>query len=154
MATTEKLHTGDGSSTLFNFTFEYLKESDIKVSLDGTDLETTEYSVENATNIRFVTAPGNGVAIRIYRQTPQDAPPATFFAGSSIRAQDLNNNFLQSLYVAQETANATIQASSGDLADGSITSNLIASSAVVADKIGAGAVTTVKIAANNVTTAS
>ena len=153
MATTQQLHTGDGNSTLFNFTFEYLKESDIKVSLDGTDLETTEYSVENATNIRFVTAPGNGVAIRIYRQTPQDAPPATFFAGSSIRAQDLNNNFLQSLYVAQETANATIQASSGDLADGAITSNLIADSAVVASKIGAGAVTTVKIAANNVTTA-
>jgi hypothetical protein len=146
MATTEKLHTGDDSSTLFNFTFEYLNESDIKVSLDGVDQITTEYSVENATNIRFVTAPGNGVAIRIYRQTAQDAPPATFFAGSAIRASDLNENFLQQLYIAQETANITVAASTGNLAEDSITGFELANNAVSTNNIVNSAVTSAQIA--------
>ena len=153
MATTQELHTGNGSSTLFNFTFEYLKESDIKVSLDGVDQLTTAYSVENATNIRFVTAPGDGVAIRIYRQTAQDAPPATFFAGSSIRAQDLNANFLQQLYVAQETDNIARNLTAGDIAPGSITNNLLADDAVTESKIADSNVTTDKINTNAVTTA-
>ena len=151
MAITQNTHTGNGTLVLYSFSFEYLNEDDIKVSLDGVD--TTAYTLANATQIEFDTAPANGVAIRIYRETSQENPTATFFAGSSIRAQDLNNNFLQSLYVAQETANATIQASTGDLADGSITSNLIANNAVSASKLGTDSVTTVKIAANNVTSA-
>ena len=115
MATTQQLHIGNGSSTLFNFTFEYLKESDIKVSLDGVDQLTTAYSVENATNIRFVTAPGNGVAIRIYRVTGTDSAQATFFAGSAIRAQDLNNNNTQLLYATQETVNRRIDSTGGTM---------------------------------------
>ena len=150
---TEEFFNGTGSQTLFSFTFPYLEESDVKVSIDGTTQATTAYSFANATTISFVTAPGNGVAIRIYRETSSDNLQSTFFAGSAIRAQDLNDNFLQQLYVAQETAAATIAASTGDLADGSITSNLIANNAVSAAKLGTDSVTTVKIAANNVTTA-
>jgi hypothetical protein len=153
MATTQNTHTGNGSLTEYSFTFPYLEEPDVKVSLDGVDQATSEYSFANATTISFNTAPPNGVAIRIYRQTSQEAPPATFFAGSAIRAQDLNDNFLQQLYVAQETAAATVAASTGDLADGAITSNLIANNAVSEAKLGTDSVTTVKIAANNVTSA-
>ena len=103
MATTQNTYTGNGSLTEYSFTFPYLEESDVRVSLDGVDQITTAYSFANATTISFNTAPANGVAIRIYRQTAQEAPPATFFAGSAIRASDLNDNFLQQLYVAQET---------------------------------------------------
>jgi len=115
MATTQQLHTGNGNSTLFNFTFEYLKESDIKVSLDGVDQLTTAYSVENATNIRFVTAPAQDVAIRIYRVTNTDSAQATFFAGSAIRAQDLNDNNTQLLYATQETVNRRIDSTGGTM---------------------------------------
>ena len=93
-------YTGNGTLTQFTFPFEYLDESDIKVSLDGTN--TTAYSLANATTVEFDTAPASGVAIRIYRVTNSDSLKATFFAGSSIRAQDLNNNFNQALYVTQE----------------------------------------------------
>jgi hypothetical protein len=103
MAITEKNHTGDGSRVLFSFTFEYLKITDIKVSLDGVD--TIEYTLANATEIRFNTAPADGVAVRIYRQTDDEALVAQFFPGSAIRAQDLNENFTQNLYVAQEVNN-------------------------------------------------
>ena len=100
MATTQNTYTGDNLTVSYSFTFPYLEETDIKVSLDG--VVTTAYSLSNATTITFDTAPGTGVAIRIYRDTNNDELAATFFAGSAIRAQDLNEDFLQSNYSVQE----------------------------------------------------
>ena len=109
MAYPENTYTGNGSLTTYSFTFPYLEESDVKVSLDGVDQATTAYSLANATTISFNTAPANGVAIRIYRETNVTAAQATFFAGSAIRAQDLNDNTLQTLYAVQEaTENAAL----------------------------------------------
>ena len=143
MAITQNTYTGDGSTVLFSFTFPYLETTDIKVSLDGSD--TTAYTLANATTIQFNVAPGNGVAIRIYRQTDDSALSAQFYPGSAIRSQDLNDNFNQTLYVAQEIKDITIQASTGNLADGSITSNLLANSAVTTAKIANGSVTAGKL---------
>ena len=100
MAVTQNTYTGNGSTTNYSFTFPYLEETDIKVTLNGT--LTTAYTFANATTISFTTAPGAGVAIRIYRDTDTDNLQSTFFAGSAIRAQDLNDNFLQNNYSVQE----------------------------------------------------
>jgi len=111
MATTQNTFTGDGSTTAYSFTFEYLKAADVKVSLDAVD--TTAFTLSNATTVNFTTAPTSGAAIRIYRDTAADGLQATFYPGSAIRASDLNNNFTQNLYVTQEadfnvdTANTT-----------------------------------------------
>ena len=115
MATTQNTYTGNGSLTEYSFTFPYLEESDVKVSLDGVDQLTTAYSFANATTISFVTAPANGVAIRIYRVTATDSAQATFFAGSAIRAQDLNDNNNQLLYATQETVNRRIDSTGGTM---------------------------------------
>ena len=115
MATTQNTYTGNGSLTEYSFTFPYLEESDVKVSLDGVDQLTTAYSFANATTISFNTAPANGVAIRIYRVTATDSAQATFFAGSAIRAQDLNDNNLQLLYATQETVNRRIDSTGGTM---------------------------------------
>jgi hypothetical protein len=101
MAVTENTYTGNGSTVLYSFTFPYLETTDIKVSLNGT--VTTAYTLANATTIQFNTAPDNGAAIRIYRQTDDANPSSTFYPGSAIRSQDLNDNFTQILYVSQET---------------------------------------------------
>ena len=53
----ENYFTGDGSTTSYNLTFEYIDETDVKVSLDGVVQATTEYSFANATTISFNTAP-------------------------------------------------------------------------------------------------
>jgi hypothetical protein len=103
MAVTQNTYTGDGSTVLFSFTFPYLETTDIKVSLDGTD--TNAYTLANATTVQFTTAPANGVAIRIYRQTDDTDLTATFYPGSAIRSSDLNDNFTQNLYVTQEASN-------------------------------------------------
>ncbi len=116
MATTQNTYTGDNSTTLFSFTFPYLEESDVKVSLDGVDkTQTTDYTFANATQISFNTAPATDVAIRIYRETNIDAAQATFFAGSSIRSQDLNDNNNQLLYSTQETVNRRLDRTGGTL---------------------------------------
>lgn len=100
MAVTQNTYTGNGSTVLYSFTFPYLEESDIKVQVNGS--LTTAYTFANATTIQFNVAPANGAAIRIYRDTDTESLKATFFPGSAIRAQDLNENFNQTLYSNQE----------------------------------------------------
>ncbi|MAO20036.1 MAG: hypothetical protein CMJ25_04720, partial [Phycisphaerae bacterium] len=101
MATTQNTYTGDGSTTNYSFTFEYIKQADVKVTLDT--VTTTAYTFANATTLSFTTAPTSGAAIRIYRDTDIDTLNATFFPGSAIKAEDLNLNFTQSFYVTQES---------------------------------------------------
>ena len=105
MAVTENLHTGNGTKTNYPFTFPYLKASDIKASINGTVTTAFTAGTPTATEIQFNTAPANNDAIRIYRDTDTDKLAATFFAGSSIKSQDLNENFQQNLYVTQEAKN-------------------------------------------------
>ena len=97
----ENTYTGNGSTTTYSFTFEYLEAADVKVSVDGT--LTTAFTFPTVTSVQFNTAPANGTAIRIFRDTPVLTNKATFFAGSTIAADDLNNNFKQVLYVSEET---------------------------------------------------
>jgi hypothetical protein len=106
MATTSNTYTGNGSNKLFSITFPYLDTSDIDVYLNGT-LQTiiTQYTFANATTVEFVAAPANGAVILLDRSTDDSTLQATFFPGSSIKASDLNDDFDQVLYIAQETAN-------------------------------------------------
>lgn len=143
MAVTENNYPGNGSETDYSITFEYLDEADIKVSLNGA--ATTAYTLANATTVSFNTAPANGVAIRIYRETSTESPKATFYPGSAIRAQDLNDNQSQVLYVAQEALAAVVNAQVGDIADGSIGTSKLAVGAVTNDRIQDDAVTSSKI---------
>lgn len=116
MATTQNTYTGNNTTTNYSITFEYLEETDVKVSLDGVlKTVTTDYTFANATTISFNTAPGTGVAIRIFRDTATDTAQATFFAGSAIRAQDLNRNNDQVLFSAQERKNRAVDASGGSM---------------------------------------
>ena len=113
MATTSNTYTGNGSNKLFSITFPYLETSDIDVYLNGTlQTITTQYIFANATTIEFVTAPANGATILLDRSTDDSALQATFFPGSSIKASDLNDDFDQVLYIAQETANEAATATS------------------------------------------
>jgi hypothetical protein len=113
MAITENNYVGNGSTVLYSFTFPYLETTDIKVSLDG--VLTTSYTLANATTIQLATAPAAGVKVRIYRVTNADAPKATFYPGSTVRAQDLNSNFYQVLYNTQETIARRLDATGGTL---------------------------------------
>ena len=105
MATTSNTFTGDGSTTDYSFTFEYLERDEVKVTLDGT--ATTAFTFANATTLSFTSAPDNDVEIRIYRDTDTDTLKATFFPGSAVKAEDLNDNFTQNNFAVQELKNST-----------------------------------------------
>lgn len=69
--------TGNGSQQTFNFTFQTLKTTDIKVTLGGIDQPSgftvslnADQEVTPGGNVLFVAAPGNGVAGEILRSTP------------------------------------------------------------------------------------
>jgi len=106
-------YAGNGSQTLFPFTFKYIKEADVYVALYSevthTWEDTTEWSFANATTIEFDApppAPAEGSVtsnIRIYRTTDIDPMIAQFNPGSAIRARDLNDNFEQLQSSLQET---------------------------------------------------
>tara|TARA_B100000029_G_scaffold411815_1_gene414310 strand:+ start:6000 stop:8465 length:2466 start_codon:yes stop_codon:yes gene_type:complete len=103
MAVTETSYTGNGSTTNYSFTFPYLKSTDIQVLVDNL-LKTagTDWSLANATTVQFNSAPADQSAIKIRRQTNVDSLAATFYAGSAIKSEDLNDNATQNIYVAQE----------------------------------------------------
>ena len=108
----EILYQGNGSQTRFTFPFEYMAESDVGVDIynestrrwvNATDpswLGEHDWSFANATTIEFEKAPPapedpDIFNIKIYRCTDIDPLMAQFYPGSSIRAQDLNDNFEQ-----------------------------------------------------------
>ena len=117
MALTQTTYTGNGSTTNYSFTFEYLKQADVKVTLDT--VATTAFTFANATTLAFTSAPANGVAIRIFRDTAIDTLSSTFFPGSAIKAEDLNQNFTQNLYVTQESDAEALTATT--IATGAVT---------------------------------
>ena len=97
-------YQGNGSQVLFTFPFEYISEADVKVSLWDDDslryVDTDEWSFANATTVEFNSAPlppedPDIFNVRISRCTDIDPLMAQFYPGSSIRAQDLNDNFEQ-----------------------------------------------------------
>jgi hypothetical protein len=72
MAITQNTFTGDGSTVLFSFTFPYLDESHIKVSLNGSD--TILYTLANATTIQMNTAPAGTLTLVRLRHSSSLAP--------------------------------------------------------------------------------
>jgi hypothetical protein len=164
MATTEEYKNGGSAS--YSFSIEKIKDEDIKVSVDGTDLtytatnppaQTTEYTV-NGSNIIFKQASVSGSAtggVRIYRETAlENADSATFVAGSSIRAADLNANHKLIKFAAQEQNQKIVTA---DIKDSQITSAKILDGTIVdADVNASAAIAGTKIApdfgSQNITT--
>jgi hypothetical protein len=144
MATTFVDYTGDGNATK-SFSFPSYKESDIKVDVEGviktsgSHYNITSYTTTGGGNVVFTSGniPASPANIRIYRDTDVDSAKATYTAGSSVKAGDLNNNNKQLLYAAQEEKNQTIQAS--DIKDGAITSAKIVDGTIVNADINASA---------------
>jgi hypothetical protein len=158
----------DGINTDFTFPFPYLKIEDVRASING--VGSTAFTINPATPtlLEFTAAPTSGATVRIYRQTDPDATPATFFAGSSVRAKDLNDNFDQILFIMQERQEFLQDLQLGQLPTGGLGTAALQDDAVTAaklrddvsidgnravttDHIRDNAITTAKIAADNVT---
>ena len=144
MATTFIDYTGDGNATK-PFSFPSIQESDVKVEVDevvkssGTHYNITSYTTTGGGNVVFTSGniPNSPSRIRIFRQTDVDTAKATYSAGSSIKAVDLNNNHKQILFGIQEEQNQTIQ--THEIKDSAVTSDKIQDGAIVNADVNASA---------------
>ena len=146
MATTFVDYTGDGNNNKA-FSFPSYQESDVKVEIDNvlkttsTHYNITNYSTTGGGTVVFTSGniPASGTAIRIYRNTDvataggEYDPKATFAAGSSVKAGDLNNNQKQALYGIEENKDQTI--TTDRIKDGAVTGAKIFADAVDGTKI-------------------
>ncbi len=80
-------YTGDGTQTVFDFTFRVFDTSNLKVYLNGTEM-TSGFTL-NENNIEFITAPESGSQIIIVR-TLNIQRQTDFQQSTIIKASDLN----------------------------------------------------------------
>lgn len=118
MAITQNDYIGNGVTEIYSFSFPYLKRDDVFVRIDGVvQTVITDYSFESEQTIRFVNAPADQSRITIFRVTNTDELEHVFYPGSAIRAKDLNNDYLQTLFVAQETQSDLARVGEGGVSD-------------------------------------
>ena len=147
MATTQVEFTGDGNATKA-FSFPSIQQSDIKVTVDGV-LKTsgnhynlTSYTTTGGGNVVFTSGniPTSPALIRIFRDTNLEAAAATYTAGASVKAEDLNANQKQLLFHAQEEQDQLEQ--TGNIRDDAIVTAKILDDSVTMAKLGSGALPT------------
>ena len=160
----ESNYTGDGNDKTFDITFPFIDTTDVKVSLAGvTKALDTDYTISSNV-LTFTTAPGNAVAIKIYRNTDITAAQAIYTAGASVKAADLNNNQNQALYKLEEVGTVTasdsglglVAGSKGDIhvntatdwyiKDGTVENSMLANFTLNGSKLATDCITADKIA--------
>ena len=147
---TSKEYNGDGSTKTFTYAFQSYQVEDVKVKVN--EVAVTNFTIPNyAASGGTVTfnntgvnasvcesdgSPKNTLIVRVYRETDITAgsvgeyePKATYVAGSSIKAADLNNNAKQALYASFEHRDQEIQETK--IRDGAVTSAKIKDDTIV-----------------------
>ena len=105
--------TAGSNQTVYNFNFDYIEASDVKVKLNGND--TTAYTLSGAKQVTLNAAPTQGTIVRVYRETNSITPEKNFVSGSTLKAEELNANFKQALYVTQETTREVAESNAGNV---------------------------------------
>ena len=102
----------------------------------------TSYTTTGGGNVVFTSGniPASPADIHIYRDTDVDSAKATYTAGSSVKAGDLNNNHTQLLYALQEEQNQPVRV--GKIKDDAVTTAKIKDDNVTLAKLGSGALPT------------
>ena len=143
----------------YTITFPSLSQAEVKVSVNGAELSTSNYSISNYSTsgsgtVTISSTVANGDIVRIFRDTDISSPEATFAAGASIKAVDLNDNNQQLRYKLQEKIDesniATQSVVTDAVRDQNVTTAKIADSSITTVKIAADAVTNAKLADNSV----
>lgn len=96
-------YTGDGSNTFFAINFEYLEDEHVTVELDG--VATSAFTINTVLptkRVEMTTAPGNGVNVRIRRQSQRDTDLVDFENGSVLTESELDRAYRHNRYLHQE----------------------------------------------------
>ena len=109
MANTVLTFTGDGNTTDYPVTFDYLAKKFVYVYVDGVELTgNVDYTFLTNTTIRFNNAPAVGTLITIRRETSAKERIITFNDGSLLKASDLDLSSLQTFHIAEEAKDMVV----------------------------------------------
>lgn len=99
--------TGDGSTTDFTIPYSYLEADDVTAFVDGVS---TSFTFTSDNIVSFATAPANGAAVRIVRNTDIASLNVTYSDGGALTAKQLNDSNTQLLYGVQEAIDTASEA--------------------------------------------
>lgn len=97
---TSVTYATNGMQTTFTIPFDYLRPAFVYATLDGVNLDSTEYEVSNRT-VTFKTAPATGKTLRIYRNTPTQRL-VSWADASILKAKDMTVYEVQQLHLIEE----------------------------------------------------
>ena len=154
----QSFHQQTATGADINFTITTFSSDEIKVYVDGvlksagSDYNINPYNSGGQSTVDWIgSAPTSPAVVRIIRQTDvmnngntAVEGRATYQAGSSVKADDLNNNTTQALRAIKEQQDQLIQ--SYDIEAGAVTSTAIKDLTIVEGDIANSAVTSAKIA--------
>lgn len=106
MALSYNNYTGDGATTVYRITFDYIDISHIKVLVNGQQVVFTADSINQW--VTLASAPAVDDVVRVYRFTPRDHAYTDFTRGNAFGQRNVNNSFLWQLYIAQEISEGTV----------------------------------------------
>ena len=165
MANQQNSYTGSQGSgannAFFDFTFPSYTTSEVKVEVDNVvKTLTTHYTVENYNTssggkVKFTTnnIPTGTTPVRIFRQTDVETPKATFTAGASLKAAEINDNFKQLRHALQESIGAVAtdrKVQRFNIEADSIDGTLIADDVIDSEHYVAGSIDLEHMSANSV----
>lgn len=98
---TSVTYNGTGSQTRFDFPFDYLRKSFVRVSVNNEPMDNTaDYTIDSRTVVFHVAPPSNSI-IRIYRET--DTSRLVVWADASVlKASDMTIQQVQQLHILEE----------------------------------------------------
>jgi hypothetical protein len=93
-------YTGNGSTTAFSITFDYLDSAHLACTVNGTS---TSFTLSNGgATATLGSAPASGAAIKFSRTTSQATRLTDYVAGSVLKESDLDTDSKQAFFMAQE----------------------------------------------------
>lgn len=97
-------YTGDGITRTFPFSFAglnkgYLRDEDVVVEVDGTPVS---FTLSGVNQVTLSSPPVLGTKVAIRRILPKEKPYSEFKRGNNLGQTQIQNSFLQQLYVVQE----------------------------------------------------
>ena len=134
----------------YTITFPSLSQAEVKVSVNGAELSTSNYSISGYSTsgggtVTITSTVNTGDTVRIFRDTDVTSAKATFSVGASIKANDLNNNNKQLRFKTEEKID------SSDISSRAVSTDAIRDLNVTTAKLADDSVTEPKLAANSVT---
>ena len=154
----QSFHQQTATGADIDFTITTFSSDEIKVYVDGvlksagSDYNINPYNSGGQSTVDWIgSAPTSPAVVRIIRQTDvinngntAVEGRATYQAGSSVKADDLNNNTTQALRAIKEQQDQKVQ--SYDFEAGAVNTVAVKDLNITTDKIAASAVTSAKIA--------